>query len=381
MSIRALDIIKYNLPAAILSVNESGNRIHHHCAGVANVRDATTLTENYLFQNGKITRLLTAITVLRLVEAELIDLDAPLELIAHRYQLDGGRLKIIVNLYPILKPLTVRELLNQSSGLPSYDETLSYQKIFFSNPKKIWRAENYLDLITAQDSRYRVGYELPMRGMVSDSATDYVLVMLVLEAITGKKSSDQIQEVVARVGLKNTFYLPYGVIDGSLVPRLAHGYLPLSHPHAEAFQKLPVLTYNHNRELCVYDVTTAYNLHGLGGSASVSNTTDLIHLMKALVTGKILTSSFKDMFNTIPINPKNGHTDEKTSMGLGIYKTISRRYGEIIWSAGNGYGYGVLLAHAVDRDITFSFATNISRQYIYLQNKDIIDEVLRMVLG
>jgi CubicO group peptidase (beta-lactamase class C family) len=380
MPIHAIDVIKHNLPAAIVTISESGNRIHHYCAGVANVSNNTPLTENYLFQNGKITRTFTAVGVLRLVEAGLVDLDAPLELIANRHRLDGGRLKIIIDLYPVLKPLTLRELLNQSSGLPAYDETISYQKIFFSNPKKIWQAENYLDLITEQEVRYRAGYELPLRGVFSDSATNYILVTLVLEAITGRKNSELMQELFMTLGLKNTFYLRYGAMDETIVPRLARGYLPLSHPHAQAFHYLPVLTYNHNRELRVYDVTTAYNLHGLGGSASVSNTTDLIHLMKMLVSGKILTSSFKEMFNVIPVNPKNGHHDEKTYFGLGIYKTVSRRYGEIIWNAGNSYGYGVLVAHSVDRDITFAFATNISRQYIYLQNKDIVSEVIQQIL-
>lgn len=375
----SLDIVKHNLPAIIVNVSERGNPIQHFCAGFADVVQKKTLTPNYLFQNGKITRIFAAIILLKLVEAGLLDLDVPLELIAQRHQRDGGRLKILVDLYPILKPLTLRELLNQSSGLPSYTETLSYQKIFFSNPKKIWQAENYLDLITDSDVRYRVGYELPLRGIFSDSATNYVAATLVPEAVTGRKNSEQMQELFTSLGLKNTFYSRHGVIDEAIVSRLAHGYLPVSHPFAQAFQRLPELTYNNNRELQVYDVMTAYNSHGYGGTASISSPLDLIHLLKLLVGGKILTSSFKEMFKVIPVVDKNSGSDEKTYFGLGIYKTVSRRYGEIIWNAGNNFGYGVLIAHSVDRDITFSVATNISRQYISLQNKDIVEEILQQI--
>ncbi len=380
MSVKPVDILKHNLPGTILSVCESGAPIRHYCSGFADVKAKVKLSPDRIFQNGKITRTFTAALILKMVEEGLFNLDVPLDSISRQHQLDGGRLRIIVDQYPILKPLTLRGLLNNTSGLPSYDETLRYQRMFFSKPKKVWQAEGYLDLISGVNVRYRLGYRLPVRGFFSDSATNYIVIGLVLEAVNGRPTSKEMQELFEAHHLKDSHYSSHGVLDESLLPQMMHGYLPVSHPHGEAFSGLPILTYNDNRELQVYDVTTAYTANGLAGTATLSNTTDLIHWMKALVGGKILKSSFREMFTVVPVDPRASPREARDFYGLGIYKTLSPHYGEIIWNAGNNYGYGVLVAHLVDRDITFALAVNLNRQVINLHNQELVVEVLDSIL-
>lgn len=373
---KIIDTIKYNLPGAIVSICESGNKIQHYCAGIGDIQKNIPFNAEMLFQNGRITRTFTAAIVLQLVERGILHVDTPIELLAHEHRLDSGRLQLIVKQYPYLKPLTLRELLNQTSGLPSYDQTARYQRMFFEKPHKVWQAEGYLDLITGQDVHYRLGYPLPMRGVYSESTTNYIIISLVLEAATGQRVSQQMRLFFAALGLHNTHYSSYGVLDEQLLPQLAHGYIPVSHPWAQAFRHLPVVTYNDNRELQVYDVTNAYNFNGLAGSASMSTTTDLMYGLKALVNGKVLTSSFKEMFTVVPVDPKASPAQDQQFYGLGIHKTISKRYGEIIWNAGNNFGYGVLLAYSVDRDIAFALAVNTSRRMINLYSDGIVADVL-----
>lgn len=143
-----INIIKHNLPGAILSVCKTGNHIHHYYSGYADIKTKEILFDKHIFSIGKITRLFTAIIILKWVEEGILDLDAPLAILSNQHRLDGGRLKLLVDLYPYLKSLTLRELLNHISGLPSYDETVAYQKMFTEKPNKIWQAEGYLDLIT-----------------------------------------------------------------------------------------------------------------------------------------------------------------------------------------------------------------------------------------
>jgi len=374
--LKPIDTIKHNLPGAILSVCERGNKIRHYCSGVGNIEENIPFDTNMLFQIGRITRSFTAAIVLKLVENGVLDLDAPMELLGQQHRLDGGRLRLIVNQYPYLKPLTLRELLNQTSGLPSYDQTIRYQQMFFEKPKKIWQAEGYLDLITGKEVRYRLGYKLPIRTVYSESTTNYIIVSLLLEAATGQRVSQQMRLFFDSLGLNNTFYSSHGVLDESLLPKLAHGYMPVSYPWAQAFRRLPVLTYNNNRELQVHDVTGAYNFNGLAGSAAMSTTTDLIHWMKSLVKSKVLISGFKEMFKVVPINAYGTSNEKQEFYGLGIHKTLSKRHGEIIWNAGNNFGYGALIAYSVDKDIAFALAINISRQFINLQNDKVVADVL-----
>lgn len=377
---KAIDTIKHNLPGAILSVCESGNKIRHYCSGTGDIKENKPFDPNMLFQIGRITRMFTAAIVLKLVESGMLDLDMPMDLLAHENRLDSGRLQLIVNQYSYLKPLTLRELLNQTSGLPSYDQTARYQRMFFEKPKKVWQAEGYLDLITGKEVRYRLGYELPVRGIYSESTTNFIIISLVLEAATGQHVSQQMRLFFDSFGLNNTHYSSHGVLDEQLLPKLAHGYMPISHPWAEAFRHLPILTYNDNRELQVYDITNAYNFNGLAGSASMSTTTDLIHWIKALVKGKVLVSSFREMFKVVPVLSYGSSYEDQDFYGLGIHKTLSKRYGEIIWNAGNNFGYGALIAYSVDRDIAFALAVNVSRYMINIHSDGVVADVLAELL-
>ncbi|WP_423062553.1 serine hydrolase domain-containing protein [Candidiatus Paracoxiella cheracis] len=377
---KAIDTVKYNLPGAILSVCEPGNKIRHYCSGAGDIKENKTFDPNMLFQTGRITRMFTAAIVWKLVESGVLDLDMPMDSLAHKHRLDSGRLQLIVNQYSYLKPLTLRELLNQTSGLPSYDQTARYQRMFFEKPKKVWQAEGYLDLITGNEVRYRLGYELPIRGIYSESTTNFIILTLVLEAATGQHVSQQMRLFFDSFGLNNTHYSSHGVLDEQLLPKLAHGYMPISHPWAEAFRHLPILTFNDNRELQVYDITNAYNFNGLAGSASISTTTDLIHWMKALVNGKVLVSTFREMFKVVPVLSYGSSYEDQDFYGLGIHKTLSKRYGEIIWNAGNNFGYGALIAYSVDRDIAFALAVNVSRYMINIHSEGIVADVLAELL-
>ena len=377
---RPIDIIKCSLPGALLSVCKTGNHIRHYCAGYADIKFHMPLSPKHIFQNGKITRMFTAAIILRRVEEGILDLEAPLALLSNEHRLDGGRLKLIVDLYPYLKPLTLRELLNQTSGLPAYDETLAYQKTFIAKPRKVWQAESYLDLITGSNTRYRLGYELPVRGIFSDSATNYIIVGLVLEAVTSRRLSEQMRELFDSLDLKSTYYLSHGILDEKLLPQLAHGYLPSSHPYAGAFSHFPKLIYNNNRELQVCDVTTAYNVNGLAGSATLSSTTDLIRWMRVLLKGHVLKSSFKQMFDMVPVDPKTSSHQDQDFYGLGVYKTRSQQWGEVTWNAGNNLGYGVLVAHMAERNITFVLAINVSRKLINCHEQTLVADLFKELL-
>ena len=374
------DAQKYSAPGIVLSVMESNGSTHHFSSGLSDLKDNTPAQHDQSFLIGKNTRLFVAVMLLKLVEQGRLNLDAPLDGIARENQLDSGRLRIIIDQYTYLKPVTVRELLNNTSGLSSFDKTLNYERAFFSKPKKVWQSEGYLDLITGYDVGYQRYYEPAVRGFFNDSMTNYIVAGLVFEAITGIHPSQQLPLLFKECGLKNTLYFRQGILTEDAIQQLAHGYLPLSHPHAVAFERRPIHSYNDNKELQVYDVTGAYNLNGLVGGAAASSTADLLHWIHSLMQGKILTGTLPDMFTTTPVDFKKPFLNAKDSYGLGIYKTIFDNYGEIVWSTGNTYGYGVLVAYSVDKNISFSLAVNVSRERLYIHNTGIVRDVLDFLL-
>ncbi len=75
---QSINVVKHNLPGAILSVCKSGNRIHHYCFGYADIKTKQSLSDKPIFPIGKITHLFTAGIILKRLEEGVVDLDAPL---------------------------------------------------------------------------------------------------------------------------------------------------------------------------------------------------------------------------------------------------------------------------------------------------------------
>lgn len=371
-----IDIIDYSLPGAILGIADS-KKTKIIATGLADIRVETPMRNDHLFQIGRVTRLFTVIYILRLVEQGALELDKSLQFIAQTHTQDNGRLQVLVDQYSYLKPITLRELLNNTSGIPSFDKTLRYQKMFYVKPKKVWQAEGYLDLVTGSDVEFQLAYHLPVRGKYADSTTNYVMVTMVIEAVMGRPCSELMQDYFTELRLSNTFYMSQGVLDKSLLPRIARGYLPLSHPEADCFDFLPTYIFNNHRELKVHDVTESYNFNGLAGSANFSSVGDLMQLMQMLMAGELLDqSTMKEMFHAVPASLAPLSVNRIDGYGLGCFKTHYKNWGEIIWSAGNNYGYSLLLGHAFKINTTFCIAINISWQRMQLQNSRLVKNVL-----
>jgi CubicO group peptidase (beta-lactamase class C family) len=97
------------IPGAAIAVVQDGRIVHEHAFGVADAA-GRPVTPQTPFVIGSLTKSLTALAVGQLVEHGLVDLDAP----ARRYLPE----------FTIADPtagdaITVRELLNQTSGIPS----------------------------------------------------------------------------------------------------------------------------------------------------------------------------------------------------------------------------------------------------------------------
>ncbi|OGO91447.1 MAG: hypothetical protein A3F10_02180 [Coxiella sp. RIFCSPHIGHO2_12_FULL_42_15] len=373
-----LDHKVYNAPGILLSVRKDKEKISHFTSGLSDIQKNIPIEPGQLFRCGLITRIFTVAILLRLLDENAFNLDDPLEILARKHQQDRGLLQVLVMQYPILKPISVRELLNNTSGLPSFDKTIAYNEIFFKKPLKIWQVENYLDVISGVDVRYQYGYEPGVRGYFRDSSTNFMIASLVIEAICGLQTSEMMRELFREFSLDESQYLSHGVMEKKLLPRMMHGYLPISHPYAAAFENFPELTYNGNKELCAYDVTMAYTVNGMGNAASVSTSSNLIRWMDQLMNCQVVINNFKQLFTGVPIRRES--REQQDYYCLGFYKSMTKSFGEIIWAAGNSLGYSSFLGHSVQKNITFALITNISRLHFGLHSEGLIPDMLKLIL-
>ncbi|MBM3129439.1 MAG: beta-lactamase family protein, partial [Chloroflexi bacterium] len=108
-----------------------------------------------------------------------------------------------VNL-PNAKSVTIRMLLNHTSGIPDYAWDPWFIVRWFGLPKKEWRAAELIDVIRNQPPRFTPG----ARHEYSNS--NYVLLGSILERVMAKEYATLLTEnAFDRLGLRDTFFRNY----------------------------------------------------------------------------------------------------------------------------------------------------------------------------
>ena len=152
------------------------------------------------------TKTFTAIVALQLVAEGRLSLD---DTVASR--LPGA--------LPYGDRVTLRELLNHTSGVPD-DVPAALREVFFGDPLRLWTPRDQLALVRDRPPRFAPGTSWAY------SNTDYVLVGLMIERVTGRRLEDEVRERIVRpLDLRHT---SFPVRSPGLGGRGARGYsLPL----------------------------------------------------------------------------------------------------------------------------------------------------------
>ncbi|WP_435179092.1 serine hydrolase domain-containing protein [Actinacidiphila sp. bgisy145] len=187
--------------------------------------------------------------------------------------------------------ITLRELLNQTSGLPDYIDDLGLQLADYTNadPSRLYPPQTLVDAALALHKPtsapgQKWGY----------SNTNYVLAGMVIEAVTGNDPATEIQHrIIEPLGLTHT---TFPTTDPTLHGTYLHGY--------EWFAGL-----------ALRDVTTSnVQISGAAG-AIVSTLDDLATFDRALLTGTLLPPAQEaELKTTVPTDSTG-----TAGYGLGIY--------------------------------------------------------------
>jgi D-alanyl-D-alanine carboxypeptidase len=123
--------------------------------------------------------------------------------------------------YPMWKKVTIKQLLNMTSGIPDYGSPE-----FFAYLKKNLTAE--------YDDKFLLSFAKPNQPIVSGkkfeySNSNYILAGMIIESVTGKSFSDVINSrIIIPLNLHDTYYAAgpnWRQINEIAFPRKAHGYL------------------------------------------------------------------------------------------------------------------------------------------------------------
>ncbi|MFE7801338.1 serine hydrolase domain-containing protein [Nocardia sp. NPDC057440] len=308
------ELVKDTLvPGAQLVLTEHGTDIQIN-SGVGDVATGAAFPDNAQVRIASNTKAFVATVVLQLVAEHRVELDAPLErYLPGRVRGPGGDGRVI----------TVRNLLQHSSGIPDYLD--------------------YLDLDSADalrrsrpaDELIRLGLDHPSvfapGSAFGYSNTNYLLAGELIEQVTRSSVGVEItSRILVPLGLTSTYW-PLFPVENVIRQPHPHGY--------------------HTFKGTRVDITDIDPGWGLSDGALVSTGADLNRFFMALVSGRLLPPDVQaEMMHTIPTNDPA----RPREVGLGLFRRVNR-CGIETWSHGGAMnGYFVFGAATTDRAVTIS---------------------------
>jgi len=182
----------------------NGHRVRRTAAGLADIGTGRRMTGRDQFEAGSNTKTFTAVLILQLVDRGQVELDAPVS-------------TYLPGVVPDVAGVTVRMLLNHTSGLYNYTEDPDLFADMENNPQHVHTDQELLAIAAKGES-----YFAPGQGW-HYSNTNYVMLGMIAQKLTGKSMPTLVRERITRpLGMKHTYYAdPRAVHTG---PGFAHGY-------------------------------------------------------------------------------------------------------------------------------------------------------------
>ncbi|WP_182905841.1 serine hydrolase [Microbispora sp. H13382] len=296
-------------PAALASVRGRDGRVRDYTAGVADLRTRAKVPVDGYVRIGSNTKTFTAVVVLQLAGEGRVKLDEPIEtylpgLIRGRGN-DGRR-------------ITVRRLLQHTSGLPDYTAFLVKDPL--SHRNTYMQPRELLDLALKEKAHFTPGAKWEY------SNTNYLVAGLLIERVTRRPLAEQIdQRIVKRLGLRHT-YLPDA------------GDRRVRAPHPKGYHR-------DDRDEPFTDVTAWDPSQAWSAGGMISTPRDVNRFFRAVLGGELLEpDQLREMRTTVRADGLgNG-----ARYGLGLVST-PLSCGGLAWGHG-GDIFGFHTSNAVTED-------------------------------
>ncbi len=375
-----IDINAYSVPGCQAVVHRDGQLLGEWQYGYADVVKEELLTSEHSFPMGSLLHSLLAAMVISLMRVSTVPITATLQQIAKHYRQDGGRLALIVSSYPRLRSLTLLNLLQHTSGLPSYNQTEVFLSALMRNLNKTWQVEAYLDMITGSDIDYCYGYQPVTKGSYSYSTTNFLIASLVVTAITGRDMLDELEFFAKR-------YFPGDVVlastrDTKIIDsiKMVHGYVLPSCPYRALFKSHPLVSYSKSSECRAYDVTKAQTLNDCAGLSGFATLKDLTEWMDFVWLEEALGPAEKTFFPSLVLASELTTGGNPVYSGLGVMQMLTEEFGPLFWMQNFSYGHEIVIVHAQESAITLGLMLNINRELVGLDKGGLVHQLLREVI-
>lgn len=242
---------KYRLFNGSVLVAENGKVIYKKGLGLANMEWRIPNTNETKFRLGSITKQFTATLILQLVQQGKIKLDGKISDYLPEYRKDIG------------DKVSIHQLLNHTSGIPSYTGLPGFFQDVSRNPYKV---DAFVKKYASNDLEFEPG------SKYSYNNSGYFLLGAIVEKVTGKPYEQVLKEkIFDPLGMKNTGYDHHDTI----IENRASGYQKT----ADGYTNAPYL-----------DMSIPY------AAGSMYSTVDDLYLWdQGLYTDRVLSAATKEL--------------------------------------------------------------------------------------
>lgn len=309
-------LVTAGAPGAILVVR-SGDQTVHLASGLADVARKRPMHPADRFRIASLTKSYVAAVVLQLVAEKQLALDNSVEQRLPGLVPNGGK-------------ITIRQLLNHTSGLFDFAADPRVLKPYLrGNFGFHWAPRKLVEIGVSHKPLFAPG------ARFAYSNTDYIVLGLIVEAVTGKRLGIQLNGRIFRpLGLRATAF----PTTPPIADPYAHGYYVFAKPPAT-------------------DVSGVSPFPWAAG-AIVSNGVDVLSFYRALLAGHLLEPTLLNaMKRTLPEGRKTDIPGSRYGLGLEHFPT----------SCGKAWGHNGAIAGY----LVFAFTSNDGgRQAVLMVNED-----------
>ena len=316
---------KYAIPGVSVTIIFPDGTAWVSAGGMADLATGTPVTPDTAFALASVTKTFTGALIMALVEEGKLNLDGQV-----RTYMPGLRLD---------PKVTVRQLLDHTSGLGDYFFHPAIDPLLLAEPDRRW---------TESESLKYTGkpYFQPGRGW-HYSNTNYLILGMIAERVGHASLADQFRDrFFDPLGLDGTYYQPTEIARGPV----AHGYrfktTATDSPAIDLTADGPIVPFA--------SVVTASG--GAGALASTSR--DVARWARALYGGGVLDAdSVQEMVDDVARTERYGPS---VAYGLGVQLTEIVGH-EALGHSGRLLGFRSAVRYLPDSGVTIAVLTNQSR--------------------
>ena len=294
---RAQGLVGDGYPAALAAVTDAKGESAGVAVGKGSLETGQAPPMDGEVRIGSNTKTFVAVVVMQLVQEGKVGLDEPIETylpgLIKGEGIDGSR-------------ITVRQLLQHTSGLPEYTDTTPGSGDIFQVKDHYIPPRDLLDTALGKPAQFEPGAQWKYTN------TNYLVLGMLVERVSQRPVGEQIDErIVKKLGLSHTYFPAPG--DRSIKGTHPQGY------HLSAEGKLE-------------DITEMDPVWGWAAGAMVSTPSELNTFFQAVFDGRLLTQSSIDEM-------KNGAVDASSYLGPGTVYGLGL-IGTPLSCGGTSWGHG-----------------------------------------